>query len=223
MNSSFRGAILAVSCAIGLLASEAVAQPASGVIYRLFGEVHLASLAQLDEVANALALNDQQKSEIKTINDELNTARMEAFRDAGGDFDSMRQTTVKLYSQTQDKVAAQLDPAQQKRAEEIYVQVNGPTALLSDSIAGKLQLSDEQRKKLADASVDHWYDTFDAFQEMQQMSDEERTAAIEGLIESRNKSLLAVLNDAQKKQWEGLTGEKIEVDLDKLPRLGPQQ
>ena len=222
-QSRFRTALAAV-CTIGLasLAHPAAGQPQTGIIYRLFGEVHIASLAQLEEVAGALKLNDQQQADLKQLNDELNAGRMEAFQDAAGDFDAMREATSKLYTEFHAKLTAKLDDAQQKRAEEIYVQVNGPTALNSTSIADKLQLSEEQRKKLANASMDHWYDTFDSFQDMQDMSDKERAKSVEGLIESRDKSLLAVLNDEQKKSFEGLAGEKLEVDLDKLPRLGPR-
>jgi Spy/CpxP family protein refolding chaperone len=199
---------------------SASAQGPSGQFYRLFGEISTVTLAQLDEVSAALKLNDEQKTSLAKLNDELNRARFEAFQDAQGDFEGMRDDVAELYTEFHGKVAAVLDDAQQKKADEIYVQVNGPTALSSSAIATELKLTDEQKQKLADASIDHTYDVFDSFQDMQGMSDEERAKEVEEMIKSRDESLLKVLTDEQKEQFANMAGEKVDVDLNKLPMPG---
>lgn len=222
MNRFPHRRLIAVSAAIVMIASAAPAsaQRASGRFYRLFGEIPFVTLAQLEEVAGALQLKDEQKATLTKLNDELNDARSEAFQDAQGDFDAMRKAVTKLYAENLVKVNAALDEAQQKRAEEIYVLVNGPTALASDPIAKKLGLTDEQRKKLNDLNMDHVFDVFDAFQDWQGMSEDERAKESDDMIKSRDKSLLAVLTDQQKQDFEKMRGEKIEVDLNKLPMPG---
>jgi hypothetical protein len=52
------------------------------------------------------------------------------------------------------------------------------------------------------------------------MTEQQRSERITELIDTRDKSLLAVLTDEQREQFESLKGAKIEVDLNKLPGFG---
>jgi hypothetical protein len=52
------------------------------------------------------------------------------------------------------------------------------------------------------------------------MSDEERAKEVEEMIKSRDESLLKVLTDEQKEQFANMAGEKVDVDLNKLPMPG---
>jgi hypothetical protein len=195
-------------------------QPPSGQIYRMFGQIPVVTLAQLDEVAGELKLSDQQKAALSKFNDDLTASRRQAFMDSQGDFDAMRDQLVKFLNDAHMKSMAMLKPEQQQRAEEIYVQVNGPTVLVSESISKRLTLTEDQITKLTDATIDNMYDAFESLMELQSMSNDDRKDAIEQLIKSRDETLLSVLNDDQKRKFEKLGGEQLDVDLDKLPTPG---
>jgi hypothetical protein len=206
--------------AISLFTSPAWGQPPSGQIYRLFGQIPVVMLAQLDEVAEALKLSEEQTAELANLEEELSTKRREAFMDAQGDFEAIRDDMDKLLAEIHKNSLKVLKTEQQKRAEEIFVQVNGPTALVSEVIAKRLDLNKEQIEKLAEVAIDNMYDAFDSMMEFQGMSEEERSEAVKKHIETRDEALLDVLTDEQKKKFETMGGEKFEVDLDKLPMPG---
>ena len=115
---------------------------------------------------------------------------------------------------------AALDETQQKRSLEIYLQVNGPVALTDEPIAKALAITDEQKGKLETALNESRAKSREAFQDFQSLSDEERAKKSEEITKARDESLLAVLTDEQKKQFEEMHGAKLEVDLSKLPRQG---
>lgn len=92
--------------------------------------------------------------------------------------------------------------------------------LTVEAVADELMLSEEQKQKLAEAADDSRAEVFDSFQDLQNMTEEERAKKIQELVESRDKSLLAVLTDEQKEKFEQMKGEKLEVNLENLPRFG---
>lgn len=187
---------------------------------RMFGATPAVSLAQLEEVQTELKLTDDQKAKVTKLNADLSEERRAAREDAGGDFDKMRKEVALLNIEFDKEFAAALDEAQRTRAQEIYVQVNGPVTLTDEAVAAALKITDEQKQKLEQALADSRAKSREAFQNFQNLSDEERAKRSEELAKSRDESLLAVLDEAQKTQFESLKGGKLEVDLSKLPRPG---
>ena len=55
---------------------------------------------------------------------------------------------------------------------------------------------------------------------LRDLSEEEAAKKVDELIKSRDEKLLAVLNDEQRKAFEQMCGEKLEVDLSKMPMPG---
>lgn len=213
----------ALVCAGSICLLLGLAQTASaqrGAWARLFGPIPSVTLAQLDEVQQELELTDEQKQQVEQLNEELNDARREAFQGAAGDFDKMREDIAKIYDEFTTKFNATLEEPQQKRAREVYVQVNGPVVLSQESIANELMLTDDQKEKLEEAARESREEVRDSLQGFRDMSAEERTKKFQELIESRDSSLLAVLTDEQKEQFETMKGEKLEVDLANLPGPG---
>src|SRR4051812_21806131 len=114
----------------------------------MMGPVPMARLATLDTVQDALKLTDDQKSKIKSINDETREA-MDAMRkelDNGGRPD--REKMRKVMDEASDKLVKVLDEGQQKRLMGVFLQVNGPGALVDRSVEKALNITDEQRDKL---------------------------------------------------------------------------
>lgn len=178
------------------------------------------TLAQLAEVQTELKLTDQQKSKAAELQQQLVEERGAIFQDAAGDWEYIREEMAKLNADITKQLDEALDEAQRKRLREIYVQVNGPTTLQDPSIVEALALTDEQTTKLAQAIDDNRQKMFASFQDFQSMSDEERAAKTDELIEARDTALLAVLTDEQAKALESMKGAALEVDLANLPGFG---
>lgn len=210
---------LAASGLLLATTTAAEAQQRRG-LNRLFGVIPSVTLAQLEEVQADLKLTDEQKTKVASLNEDLSEERRAAREDAAGDFEKMRKEITLLNAEFTKEFNATLDEAQQKRAYEVYLQVNGPVALSDESVATALKVSDEQKQKLEQSLADSRTKAFESFQSFQSLSDEERTKKVAEMIQSRDDSLLAVLDDAQKKQLEEMKGAKLEVDLSKLPGPG---
>ncbi len=198
----------------------ASAQGRAAGFFQLFGEIPSVTLAQLEEVEKALNLDAEQLKKVAALNDELRDSAADMFQNTGGDFDAMREESTKLFAEFGPKFNAILTEPQQKRAEEIYIQLNGGTALMNGPIAEKLKLTNEQQEQLKKSVVDHWEEAVGSFEDLRGMSDEERDKAILALIDSRNQGLLAVLTDEQKQAFDLLKGEKVDVDLANLQGPG---
>jgi hypothetical protein len=210
--------ISTMSLALALLAAMAPAtraqQPRRNV--RLFLQPTV-TLAQLEEVQKELKLTDEQKTKAADLQQRLNDERQTIWQDAAGDWDQVRVEMNKLNAEIAKEFNGALDEGQQKRLREIFVQVNGPAALQDPSIIEALKFSDEQRTKLEQAITDNRQKWFDAFQDFQNMSEEERAAKTDELIKDRDEALVAVMTDEQKKSLEAMKGAAIEIDLEKLP------
>ncbi len=187
---------------------------------RLFGTIPAVTLAQLDVVQEAAKLTDEQKNAAKELQEKLNEDRMTLFQDAQGDWDKIGSGMTKLYAESFEALNAKLDAAQVKRMRELYIQANQAMVLADEPIQKMLEITAEQKSKLEDAIQQSREKMFSAFQDFQNMSAEERTKTGNEMVESRDKSLLAVLNEAQQKAYEEAYGEKIEIDLSKLPMPG---
>lgn len=176
------------------------------------------SIAQLEEVQQELNLTDEQKQQVAALNDELNQRRREAFQNAAGDWDKVRAEIAKIYKETHDKFAKQLDEAQQKRLQEIYLQVNGPLALQNEEVASALNVTEEQQEKFEQVANE----MRDAFMNagLRDMSQEEAAKKVDELLDQRDEKMLAVLTDEQRSQLEEMKGETLDVDLSKMPGLG---
>jgi hypothetical protein len=221
MSRWFRTALLLMGTACLVLSSATVAQAQFARGMRLFGPIHAATLAQLPEVQQAINLTDAQKTQVTELNQQLSDKRRELFQNAAGDFDRMREEGTKLNAEFAVRFNAALQPPQQARMQEINLQVNGPVVLLYDESVGKaLNVSAEQRQQLTDAADTNRAEAFAAFQDFQNLSDDERAKKVDGLLQNRDKSFLAVLTEAQRGEFEKMKGTKLEVNLDNLPRPG---
>jgi hypothetical protein len=187
---------------------------------RLFGVITSVQLAQLDEVQAELKLTDEQKGKVTTLNTDLSDERRAAREDANGDFDKMFKEIALLNAEFTKEFNELLDETQRKRAHEIYLQANGAVALTDDAVAESLKVTDEQKTKLQQSLADSRGKARDSFQDFQSLSETERDAKVAEMIKSRDDGLFAVLEDAQKKQFEEMQGAKLEIDLSKLPGPG---
>jgi hypothetical protein len=202
------------------LAQNASAQPPRANGFARLFLVPAATLAQLEEVQKALELTDDQVAELEELNEEMGEQRREAFENGAGDFDKMRKEIVKVYAESHEAVMKALGEKQRPRMQEIYVQINGTNVLQDKQLIEALKLTEEQQEELEQAATSSRQDAFSFFQEARDMSEEERAEEIEALVKDRDEAMLGVLDEEQKKEFEKLKGEKLEVDLSKLPGPG---
>jgi cysteinyl-tRNA synthetase len=120
----------------------------------------------------------------------------------------------KMSEATHKAVADILKPEQLKRLKQIELQQTGP----ADPDAQKeLKLSDEQKakiKKIAEDSREEGRDIFKSAKGNFQEALEKMTK----LRKQTQEKELAILSDAQKKQWKDLTGEPYEVKFEPRPK-----
>lgn len=204
------GVCLAV---VAMMVDSAWAQRGRG-FRRMFG-VSKAQLASLPEVQTELNLNDEQKTQVAEINEELRDGRREIFGTGFDKWNEIRGRVEQLNRDASQKVDDLLDPAQKKRLLEINIQQNGPRALNDPDVIAELGLSDEQKAKLAAADEEN----NQAFEKAVEESgrDDWRQRAGE-LSEASDQRLLGVLSDDQKKQFEAMAGEPFNIDLSQLFR-----
>jgi hypothetical protein len=174
------------------------------------------SLATLPPVQSELKLNDEQKGIADKLHDRLTEDRREVFQSAGGDWEAMRKELEKLDAEATTKFNEKLDDGQKRRLTEIYVQANGPNSLGDTSVMEILELTDDQKSKLEEIRKANRDDMFDAFQDFQGMSDEERRETMNKLREDADARLLASLTDEQREAFTKLPGEEVDYDLSTL-------
>jgi Spy/CpxP family protein refolding chaperone len=191
-----------------------------GMFGRGFGVSSVQLAAEIEDVQTTLNLTDEQKEKVGEINDELREARRETFRGGGQDFRAAREEMEKLNADASAKLAEVLDENQNKRLMGITIQVNGASALNEPAIAKELNVTDEQKESLNEARRSNRESMQEAFEELQDLSGEERRTKARELRDEADKKVLAVLTSDQQAKFEELKGEPVEVDLSELRGFG---
>jgi Spy/CpxP family protein refolding chaperone len=216
MSRLIRSAALACAAlAVFAAAPRVHAQGGFGAFTRILRPYHHTTLAGLTEVEAALKLTDEQKTKRDELYDKLMEERGTLFQGFQDDPEGTRVAMNKLHDDVAKELNDALDETQRKRLAEIFVQTNGGTALFDGIVAGELKLTDEQKTKLNDLRND----SFGSFQDYdwQNMDEEEADKAVTEVLAKQDTDYLGTLTDEQKAAFEKLKGEKLEVDLKKLP------
>jgi hypothetical protein len=170
-------------------------------------------LAAIEKVQTELKLSDEQKTAAKEISDKLS----EESRDlrgggGGGDRAAMLEKSAKLNADADEKLAAKLDDAQKKRLTEIFIQINGTSAVTDKAVSAALKVTEEQQKELAEVNAKNRQARMEAFQNFRDMSPEERTEATAKLTKASDELVMAVLDAAQREQFGKMKGQAFEID-----------
>jgi Spy/CpxP family protein refolding chaperone len=197
---------------VALVAQAAMAQNQAGRRGRggpggggMFGPPTAGRLLGAKEVQDALKLTEDQKTKIEKINEDSRGEVRKAFQDGGGDRDKM----MEIAKDTSNKINEVLDAGQQKRLVGIMIQVNGAAAIADPAVAKELNITDDQKKKLAEVRQG-------VRSELEKLRDdngsrEDRAKKVQEIQDDVNKKILAELTSDQQAQLESLKGEKIDV------------
>jgi Spy/CpxP family protein refolding chaperone len=177
------------------------------------GPVSMARLATIDKVQDVLKLSDEQKEKIKKINDDVREEMRKAFQDGGG-----RESMQKLGESSAKKLNEVLDEGQQKRLMGILIQLQGAGAVNDPAVAKELNITDDQKSKLAEAREENMKAMQGAFAggRDQNGSREEMRSKMDKLREEANKKVMALLTSEQQQKLESLKGEKVDIDMSAL-------
>jgi hypothetical protein len=209
-----RSMIVATAVLLSAMTVSAQEESSSrGAMRGLFG-VSRVRLLTLEPVQQQLSLSADKKQVIRGISDRFNEQRRQIVEDTGnqGDFRVLREKLEALRKTAVAELRAELDEQQQQRFTQLFLQVNGPLALLDEEVAKLLELSAEQRQQLAETQQKNYQAMRDAFQDFQKMSAEERQATYEKLRSEGEERLLAPLHDQQKQWMRERAGDEFKLD-----------
>jgi hypothetical protein len=167
-----------------------------------------------------LLTNEGVQKELKLDEDQIAKAReaSAAIREKfSGDFqniqglsqDERRELMAKVNAETRKSLADILKPEQQKRFDQIQLQVRGVDAFSTEDVQTKLKLTSEQKDKLQSLVEDARQQSMEAFQS----AGDDRQGAmtkVQGIRRDAMTKASALLTPDQKKTWEELTGAPFE-------------
>jgi len=219
--------VLAMMLVLGAALLAAVeAQAAEGQRRRpgrFLGRGSLLGLLRLEQVRKEMKLTEEQTAKIKEIVEKLGAEMREQFTalreiedraqrrakmtELGDQFDS------KLREQLRDVVPRE----QMMRLYQIRMQIRPVVDSLSNRyVVRRLELTEEQQKKIADISKEMQAKQSELFGTMRDATDEQRSEAFQKLRQIRDdadQKALAVLTAKQKEAFEKMKGEKFELEM----------
>ncbi|MFN4033581.1 MAG: hypothetical protein ACK4ME_08190 [Fimbriimonadales bacterium] len=161
-------------------------------------------LLQRADVQRELNLTEQQKSQIRQMQ-ENQRAAMQELRNLPPQ--ERRQKIMEL-RQKNDPTNV-LNESQKKRLREIELQALGPSAFFQEDVANELKLTQEQRARLQGIVM----------QQMQQLREQFQGGGfgqggqnLQQLREQMEKQMLEVLTPAQRQQWQQMQGKPFQFE-----------
>ncbi len=198
--------------ALALLASPAWAQ---GQGRGGFGGRGGAAFLMAPNVQKDLKLTDEQVGKVQDVMREIREKHQDDFsavRDASPE--ERRAKMVALNQTVSDEVkkALSFSAEQSKRYDQISLQAQGLAAFASPTVNEKLKLTEDQKSKIREIAEATRSAVGGAFNK--DASQEERAAARNKMVARQKENMAkvqALLTDDQKKAWQELTGEPIEI------------
>ncbi len=187
-------------------------------------------LLSLPEVQKELELVDDQKTQLKTLGDELRQKMQKEFsgvRDIpqaqrAARFAELQAKLKPLNEEALKKVQEILMPNQWDRLNEISIQVRGAAALADEKIQKELGVSDDQKSKLKGIQDKAMADITALWQGLRDanLDDDARRAKMaenrekmQSLMKAASDDAMNVLSADQRDKFEKMKGAKIEIQF----------
>jgi DNA-binding transcriptional MerR regulator len=207
--------------------------------------VPITQLLQIEKVREDAEILDEQVEDIKTAVDkvrqdartnqgerpnfrELTEAQREEF------FKKFREQQETTNKKIQEAIEDVLLPQQVERLNEIRLQIQGVGALLTEPVQKELKITAEQKTKFTEIqkeTQEKGQELFSGVRELFQGGDREKAQAamqeirekMTNMQKETEKSILGVLTDSQKKEFEKMKGKPVEISQEELrPSRGGQ-
>ena len=200
---------------VALVASPAFAQGGRG--FGMGGGGGYAMLIGNESVQKELKLDDQQIGKAKEFADKAREKMTEVREQLQGLEGDERRTKMQEIQKEMNASAMKafgefLKPEQVTRLKQISYHQQGARAFSDAEVAKKLNLTDTQKTDIQAIVTESMEGMRGLF--TQDMSEEERAAAMKKMAELRKETLdkaAAKLNDEQQKTWKELIGAPFEV------------
>jgi Spy/CpxP family protein refolding chaperone len=190
---------------------------------RGFSRGSLLGLLRLEQVQKEMKLSEEQTTKVKEVVEKLGTEMREqytALREIEDRQERMEKTTAlsdefdgKLREQLRDVVPRE----QMMRLYQIRLQVRPVVDSLSNRrVAGRLELTDQQKEELAEIAKDSQAKQSELYTAMRDATDDQRSEVFQKFRQARSdadEKALGVLTAEQKKSFEEMKGEKIELEM----------
>jgi len=188
----------------------------------------LFGLLRLEQVQKEMKLNKEQTTKVQAIIENLGAELREqytALREIE-DRQKQREKMSELRDQFDDRVREQLrdvvEREQMMRLYQIRLQVRAVVDSLANRyVAGRLKITDDQKNRLAEINKDMQAKRSELFSSMRDASREQRSEAYQKYRKIRSdadEQALGLLTAEQKKAFEEMKGEKIELQTGRGPR-----
>jgi hypothetical protein len=198
MGRSLTATVLTVALTL-TVAGSAFAQ-------RGFGMRGGANLLRRAEVQTELKLTADQKTKVESMLETLGEERRGRFQDLRDATPEERQKVMNEWQAEETKrVNAILNPDQQKRFRQISLQQEGPMAVSRPDVADELKLTEDQKKKVAEAR-NQMAEKQRAIFEEAQGDREAMRSKMETLRKETNDKITTLLTEEQKTKWKEMCG-----------------
>lgn len=188
-------------------------------------------LLRVEAVQTELKIDEDQKEALKTLAERARPERPEGvdFRSMGEDerrafFEKMQKEQREKASELKLELETVLLPEQIERLDEIAMQVRGVQALGDPEIAAKLNITDDQTKKMEEVRGSLREKMQSKMRELFTNRDENTGGNMREAFEEMRKGMegeiLAVLSDSQQKQFEEMKGEPFDMPEDAFGSRG---
>jgi hypothetical protein len=206
---------------VALVATPAFAQ---GRGFGMMGGGGVAMLIGNESVQKELKLDDKQLEKAKEFADKAREKMQENREALQGLEGEERRTKQQELNKEMNESAMKafgdfLKPEQITRLKQISYQQQGARAFSNPEVATKLNLTESQKTDIQTIVQDSMEGMRGLFS--QDMSEEERAAAMKKMAELRKETLdkaAAKLNDEQQKTWKELIGVAFEVKYQPRPQ-----
>jgi serine/threonine protein kinase len=168
------------------------------------------------EVQRELKLSEEQKSELRTLDERWAKQRLELYKD-GSKVDARvrRQRFAEALREADAALNAILEPAQRTRLRQIFLQLQGPGAFQTSLVVSTLELSADQQKRIREIDEKMFIEmkpgppSFGPF---------DRKKDIHISMQSTVDKILKILTPVQRTRWNDMIGERFEARI-RLPMM----
>ena len=188
----------------------------------------LLGLLRLEQVQGELKLSEEDVAKVKKIGEELSAemgqqySALREIEDRNEQRAKMTELRDEFDGKAREKLQDVLTREQMMRLYQIRMQVRSVVESLDNRyVARRLELTDEQKEKLAQVNKDMQAARSELFGGMREASQEQRGEMYQKLRKigtDADEKALALLTDEQKQAFEEMKGEKIELEMRRGPR-----
>lgn len=185
------------------------------------GSSNVMSLLRIEAVQTELEISPAQKEAIEKLSEQGRGERPDFgnFREMSEEerremFEKMRKQAEERAKEMEAQLEEVLLPQQIERLEQISLQLRGVQALGDPKVAGKLGITEAQKKELEEARDSLGEKMRDRMREMFQGGggpQGDLREAMTNMREEMEKEILGVLTKSQQEKFEELKGEKFEM------------